>query len=68
MDDCIEAQCGLYEYMRKILDYNIIIIPLTPPQMQRDGMTLHLKSSQNVTTKTKLIDLKSKKQRYRQSL
>jgi hypothetical protein len=30
MDDCIEAQWGLYiEYMRKTLDYNITIIPLT---------------------------------------
>jgi hypothetical protein len=30
MDDCIEAQWGLYiGYMRKTLDYNIIIITLT---------------------------------------
>jgi hypothetical protein len=41
MDNCIEAQWGLYiKYMRETLDYNIsikplTIIPLTPPQMQR---------------------------------
>jgi hypothetical protein len=46
MDDCIEAQWGLYiGYMRKTLEYNITIIPLTiiplipPPlslQLQRE--------------------------------
>jgi hypothetical protein len=32
MDDCIEAQWGLYidiEYMRENIDYTITIIPLT---------------------------------------
>jgi hypothetical protein len=36
MDDCIEAQWGLYiEYMRETLDYNIAIIPLTEPSAKR---------------------------------
>jgi hypothetical protein len=30
MDDCIEAQWGVYiEYMRETLDYSITLIPLT---------------------------------------
>jgi hypothetical protein len=42
MDNCIEAQWGLYiGYMKETLDYNITIItltiiPLTPPQTQRE--------------------------------
>jgi hypothetical protein len=56
MDDCIEAQWELYiEYMRKTLDYNITLIPLTiipltplsPLKCNVNAMTLHLKSPQN---------------------
>jgi hypothetical protein len=42
MDDYIETQWGLYiEYMRETLDYNITIIPLIHPQMQRDCNDAH---------------------------
>jgi hypothetical protein len=61
MDDCIEAQWGLYiEYMRETLDYNIIIIPLTPPQMQHECNDVAFEEFTKHTTKTKLIDPKSK--------
>jgi hypothetical protein len=52
MDNCIEAQWGLYiGYMKETLDYNIIIItltiiPLTPPLKRNvNAMMLHLRSN-----------------------